>query len=539
MLPDQGEFSALVALGSFLAGLALFFHGLDGVKSTLTAFAGRSVRRQIARFTGSPALAGAWGFGLGMLTQSATAAAFLVTGMVGSGALVLRRGLGMVAWANVGTVLLPFLAAFDIVPAILYTLGTGGLLSTIRAGRPLLPLWRGTFMVGLLMLGLELLKQATAPVPRQEWFVDVAALLSSSLSFGFLLGVAARLVIQSTSAIVVIVVALTTSDLFTEVQGAMVVHGTGVGVGITTMLLGSGLRGLPRQLALFQACINSAAGVVLAAVTAIEAVRQSPGVTDLFGHLGVMDPAKRMALAFAVQQGLCVVIAAAFSSRWESWLARWSPPTTEEDLASPRYLALADGCDAQTALDLVAREQSRIVACLPDLLDGIRGEGTRSAREVDELHKGARSLGAEVREAIGDQMESSLEAADSHRLLALDMRQRSLDQLLEEVARFAASTRAEPGSTAELMLTSMTEGLHAILTQLVETDRSGAAEDRAMLAAMTGDRGPMLEQVRGSIAGAMDAKGATGLLYALSLFERNLWLVGRIGGPPEPANHAP
>lgn len=534
MLPEPEEFSTLQALGMFLAGLALFFHGLDGVKGALTAFASRSMRRQIARFTSRPALAAAWGFGLGMLTQSATAAAFLVTGMVASGTLLLRRGLSLVAWANAGTVLLPFLAAFDIVPAILFTVGTGGLLATFRAGRNLLPLWRGTFMVGLLMLGLELLKSATAPIPRQEWFHGVAAVLGSSMVSGFLLGVLARMLIQSTSAIVVIVVALTTSGLFTEVQGAMVIHGAGVGVGVTTLLLGSGLRGLPRQLALFQAVVNSVAGLLLALVTVTEAMRQAAGLADLCGQLGVHDPAKRMALVFAGQQALCVAVAAAFGSRWETWLGQWSPPTTEENLASPRFLPMAQGCDAQTALDLVAREQARLIECLPELLDGVRAEGRRSPAEVGAMHRGAAALGAEIRGALGDQLELPLEEVDSQRLLALDLRQRTLELLLEELQRFTAAARPGPGlgEGATTMLASMTEGLHAILLQLVDGERTGAPEDLDMLLAMTSDRGSMLEQVRSSIAGAMDARGATGLLYALSLFERNLWLVHRLAARP-------
>lgn len=530
MPPDSGEFSGALALGTFLAGLALFFHGLDGVKAALTAFASRSVRKQIARFTSRPALTAAWGFGLGMLTQSATAAAFLVTGMVASGALVLRRGLSLVVWANVGTVLLPFLAAFDIVTVILFTVGTGGLLATFRAGRSLLPLWRGTFMVGLLMLGLELLKDATAPIPHQEWFQGVAAVLSSSMASGFLLGLVARMAIQSTSAIVVIVVALTTSGLFTEVQGAMVIHGAGVGVGVTTLLLGSGLRGVPRQLALFQAVVNSAAGLLLGVVTVTEALRQAAGLTDLFGQLGVQEPAKRMALVFAGQQALCVAVAAAFGSRWEAWLGSWSPPTKEEDLATPRFLPMAEGCDAQTALDLVAREQSRLIACLPHLLDDIRAEAHGSRAEVGAIRRGAVALGTEIRGTLGDQLEVPLEEDDSQRLLALDLRQRTLELLLEELERFSAAARPEPthGAGTATMLASMTEGLHVILLQLVDCEHTGATEDLDMLRAMTGDRGSMLEQVRATVAGAVDAKGATGLLYALSLFERNLWLVHRL-----------
>jgi Na+/phosphate symporter len=50
------------AIAIFLAGLAFFFHGLDGVKESLKSMAGRSLRQRIERLTSTGALAALWGF---------------------------------------------------------------------------------------------------------------------------------------------------------------------------------------------------------------------------------------------------------------------------------------------------------------------------------------------------------------------------------------------------------------------------------------------------------------------------------------------
>lgn len=525
--------TALAAIGTFLAGLALFFHGLDGIKASLNNVASRSLRQQMSRIVGKPALAAMWGFGIGAITQSATASTFIVTGMLAGGALPLRRGLNVIAWSNMGTVLLPFVAAFDSSIVVMFAIGLGGLLGTVRAGRRLLPLFRGLFMAGLLVFGLELLKQATRPLTHQEWFTQAASLLNGSLLFGFVLGIGARTVIQSTSAIVVIVVAFTNSGVFTETQGAMVIHGSGLGVGMTTLLLSRNLRGLPRQLALFQACINGFGGLLIAAITACEAALHAPGMSELFQNFGVASADKRLALVFLVQQATCLAIAASFGAKWSGWLAKWSPVTAEESLATPSYVHQLAGADAPTAMELIGREQLRIVERLPELLDSVRSDGRKSRRETDALSKAATTLGHEILGALAEQLESAMEPADGQRLLQVDMRQRSLLQLVDELSRFVAAVAEQQGRTsaaASNMVASMVEGLHAILEQLAEADRSADGMDREMVLAMTNDRGAMLDNTRASIASAIDARGATTLLYALSLFERNLWLIRKVAG---------
>jgi phosphate:Na+ symporter len=130
----MGGFSTISSAALFLAGLAFFFHGLDGVRDSLKSMAGRQFRKRVSRLTASAALAAFWGFILGAVAQSASAASFIVSGFVSSRLLPLRRGLTMVAWANLGTVLLPFVASFNIRPRGAATSYPGVLQGTSKVG---------------------------------------------------------------------------------------------------------------------------------------------------------------------------------------------------------------------------------------------------------------------------------------------------------------------------------------------------------------------------------------------------------------------
>ena len=51
------DFSTISSAALFLAGLAFFFHGLDGVRDSLKSMAGRQFRKRVSRLTASGALA--------------------------------------------------------------------------------------------------------------------------------------------------------------------------------------------------------------------------------------------------------------------------------------------------------------------------------------------------------------------------------------------------------------------------------------------------------------------------------------------------
>lgn len=87
---------------------------------------GRRFRSWVARATGNAFASAMVGVIAGIVTQSSNAVTFIVVSLVTSGMVVMRRALPVLAWANVGTSLLVFLATLDIHLAVLYLLGVVG-----------------------------------------------------------------------------------------------------------------------------------------------------------------------------------------------------------------------------------------------------------------------------------------------------------------------------------------------------------------------------------------------------------------------------
>lgn len=522
----------------FLVGLSLFFYGVGGIKTHLQGLSSRRFRRQIARWAAHPVLAGVWGFVSGAITQSATAVAFILTSFVSTGLIGVARALPMVAWANLGTTVLVVFVSFDIRLAFLYVLGVSGLSLAFEVGGPRLrPAIAALFSIGLLFFGLQLMKEAFAPLPKFPWFGDLAAFLQGSALAAFVVGALLRLLIQSSSGIAVIAIALAHGGLFSGAQAAMMMYGTGAGVGLSILFLSSNLAGIARQLSLYQAALNAAASVLLAVLFYVEELTQAPLVLALTQRLASTE-SLQLAFAFVALQSTSVVLALATLRSAPRWLDRLSPATAEQDLSRPQYLNEQALADPESALDLVEKEQLRLLDRLPLQLDTVRPEAARpSQASAGGLHAASVALGGQVQTFLRELVEHHADPATTGRILQLEHRQKLLASLDETVHGFVSTLltlRGEDASSAQTvdpLLDRLVESVSTLLLTATEAARSGDPDDLALLHRLTGDRGDLMERLRRTFSNAapeLDHQRKTHLFYLTSLFERIVWLLRQL-----------
>ncbi len=523
-------------LARFLVGLALFFHGVSGIRTHLQGLTSRSLRRQLARWARRPLLAGAGGFLFGAVTQSSTAVAFILTGLVSGGLMSVAAALPVVAWANLGTVPLVFFASLDAHLAFLYLLGIAGLALAFGLGSARLrPLIAALFSIGLLFFGLDLMKEAFAPLPSFAWFRDFAAFIQGSALATFVAGAFLRVLVQSSSGIAVIAIALAHGGLLSADQAAMMMYGTGAGVGLSIFLLSSNLRGISRQIALYQALINGFAGLLLCVLYYVEHYAGVPLVLSL-ARAVAPDPGLRLACAFLFLQAAAVA-AALFSSRPAArWLARLSPPTDEQDLARPRYLSQEALADPDSALDLADKEQVRLLAHLPAQLATLRPAGPGEAPRIDPAirHRASLAVGTEIQGWLRELVEQRPDRDASARLLALEQRQTLVTSLTDTVHGFVEtfSRLRAPSAPPAPLLESLLESLDLLLLTTLDAARASDPGDLATLLAMTADRGEVMERLRRELLAAsgpaLEHGRKSDLFYLTSLFERIVWLLRQL-----------
>ncbi|WP_142847384.1 Na/Pi symporter [Telmatospirillum sp. J64-1] len=516
-----------------LGGLGLFFIGVKLIGANLQQMSGRRLRSAVARTTRRPAAAALIGTAAGALTQSTSAVTFVAVNMVTAGLIEARRSVPLVIWANVGTAALVMLATLNIHLMILALLGIVGALYYFGLDRS--ARWRhavGALLgLALLFLGLDMVKASAAPLREMEEVRDVIAFTAGSGLLAFLAGAVLTLIAQSSATVSVVAVAMVSVGLLTSEQTVLLIYGAGVGSGLSIRLLGSNLSGTARQLVELQ-LINKLIGAAI--LVPLFLIEHSFGLPLLQTAVATLadNSAAQAAWHYLIYQLVAALAVSAITGPLFRMVERWRPPTAAEELSRPQYLYEAALAEPETALDLVLREQGRLLGYLSDSLDTIRPEmAGRTATPHAALDKAGRALGAEIHAFIGAALAGGLVGHGLDKAIRAQNRMTLLSELQESVGELVmVLDRADIPKDLSPLAHGLVESAHLVVETLRDEARAFDPVGHSLLLSLTADRSDMMDRIRKSMTtrtAALSPRDQDLLFTITTLFERVVWLVRR------------
>ena len=245
-----------------LGGLALFLYGMELLGDALKRLAGGETQRILAKLTTNRAR----GFLVGALAtaaiQSSSATVVMLLGFIQSGMMSLSQASGVIFGANVGTTITAWLlcgtgAANALNPSayvpLIAAIGIGiHLFSRRERARNI-----GSILLSfsVLMFGMQAMSGAAKPLAGDERFLGLFQAISNP-AIGFMVGVVSAAALQSSSAAVGILQAISTSGALT-VRGAIpILMGQCVGASAPVMISAIGAEREGKRTALFYLTIN-------------------------------------------------------------------------------------------------------------------------------------------------------------------------------------------------------------------------------------------------------------------------------------------
>lgn len=245
-----------------LGGLALFLYGMELLGDALKRLAGGETQRILAKLTTNRAR----GFLVGALAtaaiQSSSATVVMLLGFIQSGMMSLSQASGVIFGANVGTTITAWLlsgtgAANALNPSayvpLIAAIGIGiHLFSRRERARNI-----GSILLSfsVLMFGMQAMAGAAKPLAGDERFLGLFQAISNP-AIGFLVGVVSAAALQSSSAAVGVLQAISTSGALT-VRGAIpILMGQCVGASAPVMISAIGAEREGKRTALFYLTIN-------------------------------------------------------------------------------------------------------------------------------------------------------------------------------------------------------------------------------------------------------------------------------------------
>lgn len=283
--------------------------------------------------------------------------------------LTLRQAQPVLLGVNIAAGLTVLFLTLDIHPVVMSVLTVAGI-SYVYGTPRVRRVASAGIDIGLLFLGLHLMREGASIAQDQPWFDGVIAHILDQPIVSFCVGVLLTVVSQSSLAVVILMTALLDPQAPAPLEAMMFVAGANVGASVLTYLMSSGLTGVARQAALYQVAYNFLAATIAVPFLYAEAFLNTP---PLAAHIhGITaDPAQQVALfylPFNLVPFPVLLLCLGPSARPLKALA---PETVIEQGSKPRYLTGLLPTDPGAALRLIELEQKRLIALLICGLDTV------------------------------------------------------------------------------------------------------------------------------------------------------------------------
>jgi len=268
-------------------GIGLFFVGINFLSDAIKKLGSSYTPGIIRVFSKSDATSVLGGLCAGVATSSGKAVTFSLVPLAELGQLNLRRCLPFIMGGSVGSAFIVLYASFDFDLLVFILMGVAGMLSQFgnQKEKKLNLITHVILGFALLFYGLQLIKLGAAPMKDLAWFHQY--LYESQGHWLVALGVGAGLafISQSGSSVAIIAMSLVSTGLLGFDEAVMIVFGTNVGSGISTAILGLGLRGIGRQLVVFHGFFKISGILVLVPIYALEQNNHLFLIKGLVQHL--------------------------------------------------------------------------------------------------------------------------------------------------------------------------------------------------------------------------------------------------------------
>lgn len=227
-----------------LGGLGLFFFGMKLMSDALQSAASDVIKNIINTITKHRAYSITVGVIVTMIVQSSSITTVMVVGFVNAGLMNLTQAIGIVFGANIGTTITGWIISIKIGKYGLLLIGAGVFpMLFARAGK-----WKSIgqvlFGVGLVFFGLDVMSGAFKPLRTMPEFLDAISFFSGqnygSYIASIAMGCVLTMVVQSSSAMLGITMALATTGVIEFHTAAALVLGENVGTTITALLASVG-----------------------------------------------------------------------------------------------------------------------------------------------------------------------------------------------------------------------------------------------------------------------------------------------------------
>ncbi len=253
---------------NMIGGLCLFLFGMNLMGDGLERAAGSGLRTLLSRLTSNRFLGFLTGLAVTAVIQSSSATTVMVVGFVNSGLMSLTQAVGVIMGANIGTTVTAWILSLGGIEGdslfmellkptsftpILALIGIIFQMFSKDAKKKDI----GTVLLGfaVLMFGMDTMSSAVKGLKDEPWFANMFLMFTNPI-LGVLAGAILTGIIQSSSASVGILQALSATGAVPIAATIPIIMGQNIGTTVTAMLSSVGTNKNARRAAVLHMMFN-------------------------------------------------------------------------------------------------------------------------------------------------------------------------------------------------------------------------------------------------------------------------------------------
>lgn len=260
---------------SLFGGLALFLFGMNTMSGNLEKTAGGRLEKILKIMTDKPIKALLLGTAITATVQSSSAVTVMLVGLVNSGIMQLNQAVGVIMGSNIGTTVTAWVLSLAGIDSdnIFVSLLKPSAFSPIIAFIGILIMMVskksrtkdiGGICIGfaILMFGMEMMSDAMSPLAEMDGFRDMMLMFNNPI-LGLLAGLVITAIIQSSSATVGILQALSLTGALSYGIAIPIIMGQNIGTCVTALISSVGVSKNAKRVAAIHVYFNLIGTAVL------------------------------------------------------------------------------------------------------------------------------------------------------------------------------------------------------------------------------------------------------------------------------------
>ena len=468
-----------------LGGVAMFLFGMSLMGDSLKKVAGNKLELILYRLSGTPLRGILLGAGVTAVIQSSSATSVMAVGFVNSMMMKLRQALAVIMGAVIGTSITGWLIALGGVggsgsSAALQLLSTEGISSIAAIAGILMRMickkksmkHIGDILMGfaVLMFGMKTMSGAVSGLREDPGFISFLTNFNNPL-LGILIGIVFTAILQSASASVGILQAMSSTGLLTMEQTVPIILGIAIGASVPVILSGLGSSVEGRRTAFSYPVIEILRVILFAAVFYS---------LNAFLHFTFMKNTVNMisiALINTLFRVSTVAVLAWFIPLIEKLMMKLVPANPQEEAETEdmkrleeRFLAYPTLAVEQTRLTIAKMAQltERSILGAIALLDNFDQKGYQEVESLEGIvDRYEDRIGSYLMRLTGQEMTDTQNKAVSQYLRAITDLERISDHALN-IAQRAEEIRDKKIKFSEKGYREM-ENLKEAITEILHT----------------------------------------------------------------------